>query len=544
MQLRLTVQRSEKRNSIAALRAEILDLWHPTKNGELTPRDVGYKSRRPIWWRCRDNPAHEWLSPTHSHTGGMSCPICANRVASQENNLAVRFPVVAAQWHPILNGESRPEEVVPGSTKRVWWECSIGHEWIEPIQSRVASKTRCRYCDKPGSYTSAARDRARASRSRAVRALAPLLARQWHPTKNGDLRPSKVTLGADRKFWWRCPDDPRHAWQARPLQRLVRPECPLCRPEFFKRGQPVALVAPGLIGEWHPTKNGPLTPHTVPARSHQRIWWQCRKGPDHEWDTDVRDRAVEGAACPYCVGRLLSVTNSLAAKYPALAADWHPTKNGELKPGDVLPASRERVWWQCRKDSEHVWDAMVRDRVSNVGKTTGHGCPYCSHHRVLVSTSLAGVRPGLAEQWHPTRNGILTPSDVTARSHRLVWWKCPAGPDHEWEMAVSQRTHGRNVHCPFCGNRRLSVTNAITAKAPKIVYEWHPTKNGTLTPDQVVATKKDRFWWKCSRGHVWQASAFSRTVLGRGCRKCKVRPSPVVTTRRRKTRVWLPSDWE
>tara|TARA_B110000285_G_scaffold180449_1_gene203483 strand:+ start:85 stop:225 length:141 start_codon:yes stop_codon:yes gene_type:complete len=37
--------------------------------------------------------------------------------------------------------------------------------------------------------------------------------------------------------------------------------------------------------------------------------------------------------------------------------------------------------------------------------------------------SLAEVNPELAEEWHPTKNGELTPFDVTKGSNKKVWWK-------------------------------------------------------------------------------------------------------------------------
>ena len=37
----------------------------------------------------------------------------------------------------------------------------------------------------------------------------PDLAKEWHPTKNGDLKPTDVTSGTDKKGWWYLPyDDP------------------------------------------------------------------------------------------------------------------------------------------------------------------------------------------------------------------------------------------------------------------------------------------------------------------------------------------------
>lgn len=38
--------------------------------------------------------------------------------------------------------------------------------------------------------------------------------------------------------------------------------------------------------------------------------------------------------------------------------------------------------------------------------------------------SLAELNPGLAKQWHQTKNEKLTPYDVTPNSNKRVWWKC------------------------------------------------------------------------------------------------------------------------
>ena len=46
--------------------------------------------------------------------------------------------------------------------------------------------------------------------------------------------------------------------------------------------------------------------------------------------------------------------------------------------------------------------------------------------------------PRVAKEWHPTKNGKLTPRDVVFGSARVVWWKCPEGRDHEWRVAVVQ----------------------------------------------------------------------------------------------------------
>ena len=46
------------------------------------------------------------------------------------NSLAVKFPDLAKEWHPTLNGGLSPESVEWGSGRPVWWKCSkCGYEW-------------------------------------------------------------------------------------------------------------------------------------------------------------------------------------------------------------------------------------------------------------------------------------------------------------------------------------------------------------------------------------------------------------------------------
>ncbi|MDB4050984.1 zinc-ribbon domain-containing protein, partial [Flavobacteriaceae bacterium] len=60
---------------------------------------------------------------------------------------------------------------------------------------------------------------------------------------------------------------------------------------------------------------------------------------------------------------------------------------------------------------------------------------------------LETVNPKLAKQWHPTKNGSLTPLDVSIGSFKNIWWKCDKGDDHEWKAYLSTRSRSG---CPFC----------------------------------------------------------------------------------------------
>jgi hypothetical protein len=61
--------------------------------------------------------------------------------------------------------------------------------------------------------------------------------------------------------------------------------------------------------------------------------------------------------------------NDLATLRQDLAAEWHPTRNADLTPDQVVPGSNQYAWWQC--EHGHEWRAMIASR------NRGHGCERC-----------------------------------------------------------------------------------------------------------------------------------------------------------------------
>ncbi|MES0397537.1 MAG: zinc-ribbon domain-containing protein [Syntrophobacteria bacterium] len=126
-------------------------------------------------------------------------------------------------------------------------------------------------------------------------------------------------------------------------------------------------INPELAKQWHPKKNGRLTPQDVTPNSDKKAWWTCGSG--HEWKATISNRN-RGRGCPCCAGRAVCDDNCLQTVNPSLAAEWHPVENGRLTPRDVTPGSSKRVWWQCRKG--HAWEAYIHSRSRGFGR-----CPYC-----------------------------------------------------------------------------------------------------------------------------------------------------------------------
>ncbi|MHA1973430.1 MAG: zinc-ribbon domain-containing protein [Candidatus Hodarchaeales archaeon] len=272
--------------------------------------------------------------------------------------------------------------------------------------------------------------------------------KQWHLEKNHPLKPEHIAAGSNKKVWWKCNKGFDHEWAAVVNSRTGKGSrgCPFCTGNKVSVTNSLATLHPKLAEEWYPTKNGNLTPDKVVAGSGSKVWWRCSLNPLHEWEAppDFRTPPKE-TGCPYCAGNKLADDTSLATRYPELAQEWHPSRNGGITPDKVHHGASKAYWWKCTKGPDHEWKATVNNRTLKK-----IGCACCDGKRVSVTNSLTTCYPEIAKQWHPTKNGNLTPELIVAGSNKKYWWLCPNNADHEWQTTASSRTGKRKTGCPYC----------------------------------------------------------------------------------------------
>ena len=103
--------------------------------------------------------------------------------------------------------------------------------------------------------------------------------------------------------------------------------------------------------------------------------------------------------------------------YPELMEDWDWERNNKLglDPTKITFGAADRPWWKCKEG--HIYRTAVCTR------TRGHGCPYCSHKRVMPGVrDLLTLHPEIAKQWHPTLNYLPIPIGVSPNSYEDVFW--------------------------------------------------------------------------------------------------------------------------
>lgn len=273
--------------SLAATAPALAAEWHPDRNAGATPGTTMPGSDRPVWWLCERG--HEWLAAPQARVSrGSGCPYCAGKRATQARSLAALHPGLAAELHPIRNDGLVPAALLPGSPRRVWWQCPKGHEWQAQIRMRVKVGTGCPEC--------ASREHRRVP----LAAGRPDLIPEWNTVLNGG-PPGDIAAGSHQRVWWRCSVDASHMWRASIRNRVRnRSGCPYCAGQRATPAHCLQSVAPQLATEWHSELNGMLSPTDVLPHSRRNVWWRC--GAGHEWSARPANRML-GSGCPECARR-------------------------------------------------------------------------------------------------------------------------------------------------------------------------------------------------------------------------------------------------
>ena len=382
--------------------------------------------------------------------------------------------------------------------------------------------------------------------------IKPELAKEWHPTRNGKLTPDEVTIGSHKKVWWlgSC----GHEWEAVVKDRVQGNGCPICAGKVVVEGiNDLKTINPLLSREWHPSKNKELLPTQVTAKSSKKVWWLGSCG--HEWETSISERA-RGRGCPICAGKIvLKGFNDLESKNPFLAKEWHPVKNGELRPSEITPQSHKKVWWECSLCGSE-WEATAYSRQ------VGNGCPKCAKrlqssfpeqalyyyirkafpdavngyrdifdHVMELDIFIPSEHVGIeydGKRWHNSesrerellkyqickRYGIKL-IRVRERSNLLDYEICDdlintGANDEETVRNVASLLNvtvdvniNRDRFVIYSGYIEQLRGNSLLSEYPEIAREWHPKKNDGLQPEFFSPRNDAKVWWLCPQGHEY-----------------------------------------
>jgi len=188
-----------------------------------TPSDYPSGTSKSVWWKCKNDPTHEWKSNINNRNNKnryRGCPYCACKRVSDKNSLVKNDKNnLSKDWNYLKHPEG-PEKYSIKSNAIIEWICykNKGHIWSATIAQRHDAPN-CPFCvgqkvclenslfsnDNHG------------------------ICDEWH--EKNEKTPKDYTSKSGQRVWWRCKIDPTHEWKASICDRnrkINATNCPLC----------------------------------------------------------------------------------------------------------------------------------------------------------------------------------------------------------------------------------------------------------------------------------------------------------------------------
>jgi G:T-mismatch repair DNA endonuclease (very short patch repair protein) len=245
---------------------------------------------------------------------------------------------------------------------------------------------------------------------------------QWDIQANPNHSPDQIIYTNNRKkVWWRCAVADDHRWRTSVYDRVVGgSECPFCSRRRPSSTNNLLITYPEIAALIHPTLNPDLDASLLSPNSHVKVWWKCPEGNDHIWQ--ATPNSMKGRPqCGFCAGKRVSTTNSLAIRFPDIAAEFDLELNHPVTTHEITFGSRKKFWWRCSLDDNHVWNAAVSSRTGQLRT----GCPECviaprSRREIFLSHEIGGFF--VVDQIdHRIRIGSKTyDCDIVLRQERVI----------------------------------------------------------------------------------------------------------------------------
>ncbi len=549
-------------NDLKTLYPLLCDEWDFTKNNE-RPENFTCGSQKKVWWKCKNG--HEWQATiSHRTKRNQGCPYCSGRrTITGVNDITKTNPKLLEEWDYEKNLIS-PTQVKKGTHILIWWRCSKNHSWKASIYHRIQGNG-CPFCENQ-KVLSGFNDLATTN---------PELLVDFDYDKNSFL-PSEIIAGSDKIVWWKC-SNCGYEWHTKANTRAKQGTgCPKCMKyystsfceqaiyyylknsnievingyrfenielDIYIPSRKIAVEYDGF--QWHKDnlerdnkkdelcKNNKIELIRIREKGLDKTKFAKNIFRNSKSNSDLEKVINElFLLLDYKIvvdiskdkGTIISnyirylKDESLDKVFPNVSMEWNDEKNGFLKPYMIPPYSNEKVWWKC-SICGNEWKAVVANRT--LEKT---GCPVCAKkkiaqtrysNRLMDGKSLFDKYPELTDEWDYEKNK-KKPNEVLYGDSRKYWWKCKNG--HTYQCSPNMRTN-QKVGCPYCSGRKvLRGFNDLETLFPDVIKYWDYEKNESMPFDYVSGTHK-KVWWKCEKGHQWEAS-IAHIVRGTRCPYC------------------------
>ena len=386
------------------------------------------------------------------------------------------------------------------SAKKIWWKCKKeGHSFIATCHHRSRG-SKCPGCSKYSRYI---------TYEKSLRNLKPDLAKLWHPTKNGKLKPEEVSASTtSSKFWFIC--NLGHEFLSTTNNKKNNKYlCPYCSKRLPSNDYNFEKNFPLLIKEWDFKKNKELPSNFTP-HSNSKVWWLCKKG--HSYKQAIKQKTTNYHGCNICNSNISKPQIRIFTELNYIFKNIEFNKRFNNIEIDVfLPDVKIGI--------EYDGEFYHKDKVEKD----------LEKNKKLLDFGINLIRIREKSLKKLSQNDILLKRNNLKKidiDHILKKINYLINSD-KYDFKINQYL----LSTKFLNEKKfnqyvLDLPFPLLEKSLEFIYpdlckEWDFKKNIDLTPRQFLPSNHTKVWWICKKyGHEWKASISDRTYKNAGCRIC------------------------
>ena len=432
-----------------------------------------------------------------------------------------------------------PDRLTYGSNKKCWWQCKDGHKWYVSPHNRTGYTTGCPQCSE---INRSNRSRISSTRTGENDLLTwcnnhgeygEYLKKEWtgFTPEGKQFAMGEVARGSSKSFVWRC-NRCEAEWAATPGNRTGKNKsgCPECNkrstsyPEQFLYHS-LKCVFPDAIsrGKFHGVEYDIVLPSASTYVEYSPTF--THSGKENE----------DAAKAQLCVEN--------GMRFILIIEDSHKEMEHYVRDNEICFTLDYRHRDESLKPIVFSVFSMLGvngvveldfDNISELAFLR-------SHNIIAYEDSVENIFPCLAKEWHPSANGVKTPSMFTPYSPESISWicnNCGYGQDGNWVVSLSSRS-SQQSGCPACGYNWFdgqvhpsSSPITIPGKTdfpslhPALFKEWNAARNTYINPYSLRANSHTRVYWECTKCHYgaenedWKTSVTQRVGQQTGCPGC------------------------
>lgn len=422
-------------NDLKSLYPKLLDEWDYDKNPNL-PENYMTKSNKKVYWKCKYG--HSWEASIVNRVKGRNCPICKkeykvsypekaifyyisqnfkdaienfklNNQAGKELDIYIPSIKTAieydgALWHKNIKKDLEKDKIcnelniklirvrekglpLLDSTSIIFetFQIKDGKENLEKCILDILNYLKCKNMniDLENDNDKILELMYLSRKKNSLLELKPEIIYMWDNEKNGNLTPDMFTKGSEKVIWLKCTECGKsYSAKVKDIFRKNTTKCIECSYYRLKKGtNDFKTIYPRLANEYDYEKNKIRFEDLNLGERKNKFFWKCSKC-GYEWKASI-DSRINSNDCPKCASiigantrkkNLIKKEGSLATNYPELAKEWHPIKNGDLKPEKMTCKNKTIVWWKC-SICGNEWQSSIALRTQGFGR-----CKKCDYH--------------------------------------------------------------------------------------------------------------------------------------------------------------------